>query len=186
MFRIIQEIRPSWVLGENVAGHISLGLDDVLSDLESIGYEAQAFVIPACAVNAPHRRDRVWIVAYSNSKLWKEYNVTAVSKELGFSSWGDFAKIFPNSYGESGLQAYSTISTVGSERNTWNDASRGDWRSIPGTYWDVFESPIFGVVDGLPDHMDRVAALGNAVVPQQVYPILKAIAEIQKGMEEIA
>jgi len=65
MFRIIQEVQPAWVLGENVAGIVSLELDNVLSDLEDEGYETQAFIIPACAVGAPHRRDRVWIVANS-------------------------------------------------------------------------------------------------------------------------
>lgn len=67
MFRIISELRPTWVLGENVAGHITLGLDEVLSDLDALGYASRAFVIPACAVDAPHRRDRVWIVAHANS-----------------------------------------------------------------------------------------------------------------------
>jgi len=56
------------VLAENVAGHITMGLDEVLSDLEGQGYSARPFVIPACAIGAPHRRDRVWIVAYSNDK----------------------------------------------------------------------------------------------------------------------
>lgn len=63
--RLLQEIRPRWFVGENVAGHITLGLDDVLSDLEGLSYTAQAFVIPACSVNAPHRRDRVFIVGYT-------------------------------------------------------------------------------------------------------------------------
>lgn len=63
--RLLSEIRPRWFVGENVAGHITLGLDDVLIDLESIGYTAQPVVIPACAVGAPNRRDRVFIVAYS-------------------------------------------------------------------------------------------------------------------------
>ena len=62
-YRLIQEIKPRWIIGENVAGHIKLGLDDVLFDLEREGYTWESFVIPACAVNAPHRRDRVWIVA---------------------------------------------------------------------------------------------------------------------------
>ena len=61
--RLIREIRPRWVVGENVAGHISMGLDNVLADLEGFGYTWEAFVIPACAVNAPHKRDRVWVVA---------------------------------------------------------------------------------------------------------------------------
>lgn len=62
MLRVIRETRPTWVLGENVAGIINMALDQVCSDLENEGYEVQPFVIPACAVNAPHRRDRVWIV----------------------------------------------------------------------------------------------------------------------------
>jgi DNA (cytosine-5)-methyltransferase 1 len=64
-FRLIKEIRPRWVIGENVAGLINMGLDQVLSDLESEDYTAETLVIPACAVNAPHRRDRVWIVAHA-------------------------------------------------------------------------------------------------------------------------
>ena len=63
IFTIVQAKRPAWCVFENVSGHISLGLDQVLSDLESKGYAVQPFVVPACAVDAPHRRDRVWIIA---------------------------------------------------------------------------------------------------------------------------
>ena len=66
VYRLIKEIRPTWGIFENVAGHIKLGLDEVLSDLEAEDYAARPLVIPACGVDAPHRRDRVWIVAYSN------------------------------------------------------------------------------------------------------------------------
>lgn len=66
MLRVIQELRPTWVVGENVAGIINMALDQVLSDLEAQGYETKAFVIPACSVDAPHRRDRVAIVAWHN------------------------------------------------------------------------------------------------------------------------
>jgi len=68
MFELIKQKRPDFVVGENVAGHITLGLDQVLFDLEGEGYTARPFVIPACAVDAPHRRDRVWVVAHANSK----------------------------------------------------------------------------------------------------------------------
>lgn len=68
IFTIIQAKRPDWIVCENVYGHISLGIDQVLSDLEAEGYACQPFVVPACAVNAPHRRDRVWIVAHANSQ----------------------------------------------------------------------------------------------------------------------
>ena len=64
MLRVISEIRPTWVVGENVPGIINLALDTVLSDLESIGYTCQTFVVPACGVDAPHTRSRVAIVAY--------------------------------------------------------------------------------------------------------------------------
>jgi DNA (cytosine-5)-methyltransferase 1 len=67
IFTIVQAKRPNWCVFENVSGHISLGLDEVLSDLESEGYAVQPFVVPACAVNAPHRRDRIWIIAHTNS-----------------------------------------------------------------------------------------------------------------------
>jgi len=63
--RVIALARPAWVIGENVAGLVALALDDVLADLEGLGYAARPFVIPACAVNAPHRRDRLWIVAHA-------------------------------------------------------------------------------------------------------------------------
>ena len=65
MLRVIQEARPTWVLGENVSGLITMELDTVLSDLEGEGYTTQAFVIPAVSKDARHRRDRVWIVAHS-------------------------------------------------------------------------------------------------------------------------
>ncbi len=61
-YRVIQETNPTWILGENVTGIINMELDDVLSDLESIGYETQTFNIPACSVDARHRRERIWIV----------------------------------------------------------------------------------------------------------------------------
>jgi len=67
MLRVIREIRPTWIIGENVAGIINMELDNVLSDLEGADYEVQPFLVPACGVDAPHRRDRVWIVANANS-----------------------------------------------------------------------------------------------------------------------
>ena len=71
MLRVIHEIRPAWVLGENVPGIVNLALDTVLADLEAEGYEVQTFVVPACGVDAPHRRNRVCILANRNSNGWK-------------------------------------------------------------------------------------------------------------------
>ena len=71
IFSIIQARRPAFCVFENVYGHVTLGLDQVLSDLEGEGYATRPFIVPACAIDAPHRRDRLWIigrnVAYANS-----------------------------------------------------------------------------------------------------------------------
>jgi DNA (cytosine-5)-methyltransferase 1 len=72
MLRAIKEIKPRWVIGENVRGLVNWGggmvFDEVCNDLESEGYEVQSFLIPAASVNAPHQRQRIWFVAYSNDK----------------------------------------------------------------------------------------------------------------------
>jgi len=81
VLRIVTTARPRWLLCENVAGHITMGLDQVLSDLESIGYTCGALVIPACAVDAPHRRDRVWIMANPNSGRREQLRRSEPSKQ---------------------------------------------------------------------------------------------------------
>lgn len=65
MLRVIREARPAWIIGENVAGIVNLALDTVCADLEAEGYEVEPVIVPACAVDAPHKRDRVWIVAHA-------------------------------------------------------------------------------------------------------------------------
>jgi len=67
-FRLIQELRPTWVIGENVSGHIKLGLDSVLEDLASEGYSTRTFSISASSIGANHKRERIWTVAYSNDR----------------------------------------------------------------------------------------------------------------------
>ena len=88
MLRVIREIRPALVIGENVPGIVNLALDTVLSDLENEGYAAQPFIVPACGVDAPHRRDRVCIVAYAgpwscDRRLWsnEHHETDAVERE---------------------------------------------------------------------------------------------------------
>lgn len=81
MLRVIREVQPTWVVGENVLGLVNwsggLVFEEVQADLEAQGYEVQPYVLPAAGVGAPHRRDRVWFVAYRNStgrKKWRESN----------------------------------------------------------------------------------------------------------------
>jgi len=83
MFRLIQELRPTWVIGENVGGHIKLGLDSVLENLESEGYSARTFSISASSIGANHKRERVWIIAnLANSQRLGRAEGTKKSEEL--------------------------------------------------------------------------------------------------------
>ena len=75
MLRVISEVRPTWIIGENVPGIINMALDNVLSDLENLSYACQTFNIPACAVDAPHQRKRVWIVAHAGGDGLREPGV---------------------------------------------------------------------------------------------------------------
>jgi len=77
IFRIVTQKRPTWCVFENVHGHIAMGLDEVLADLESEGYATRTFIVPACGVNAPHKRDRLWIVGYA------EHDGSSTSKIRG-------------------------------------------------------------------------------------------------------
>ena len=69
MLRVIRELQPNWVIGENVPGIVNMALDTVLSDLEAEGFEVQCFLIPACGVDAPHKRERCAILAHSNNRM---------------------------------------------------------------------------------------------------------------------
>jgi len=84
MFRIIDEVRPRWVLAENVFGFVEMGLEETILNLESIGYETGSFVIPAVSVEADHERNRIWIVAYSDAERRTEHNPSPV---YGESQW---------------------------------------------------------------------------------------------------
>lgn len=88
MLRAIREIQPTWIVGENVRGLTNWNggvvFDEVQADLEALGYEVQSFILPACAVNAPHRRDRVWIVAYRACKEQREQAVRGLRPEFRY------------------------------------------------------------------------------------------------------
>ena len=87
MFRVIRELRPRWVIAENVVGLLTIqdGLvfEQVCADLESQDYEVQPYVIPACAVGAPHRRDRVWITAHTAGERSRK----STRQERGIQKW---------------------------------------------------------------------------------------------------
>ena len=101
MLRIIKSCQPRYVLAENVAGHVTMGLDQVLTDLEDQGYTTRPIIVPACAKNAPHRRDRVWIIGQNvddsndssdrakRGKTRKEDSLQKEYRQTGFSWFSD-------------------------------------------------------------------------------------------------
>mgnify|MGYP003634392009 CR=1 FL=1 len=120
MFRIIQECRPTWVLAENVSGHIKLGLQEVLTDLESEGYDTQTFHIGAVAQDAPHRRMRLWIVAYSNSTTSR---VGAINGKISDKRRGT-PRTKPESIQPGNREACSGESQSGSENVAYSSSIR--------------------------------------------------------------
>lgn len=217
MFRVIQELRPTWVLGENVVGLVKLALDDVIADLESEGYTARTFILPASSVGAPHRRDRVFIVAHSSSigcdngcnhrqkrSIQNEHKGTTQKDQQQGNRW--FSGVGANGQtvantNRTGQQECNVTSITEKPRfNPWQvggpeaegtiksslggDASRIS-RRLDGHRWPAFlgqeqnQWEPLRVAVGVKDRKNRLKALGNAVVPSQVYPILKAIVEAE-------
>lgn len=235
--RIVRVVRPRWCVFENPAGILSLQggvpFDDILSEMEREGYEVGAYSIPACSVGAPHKRERVFIVAYSQSRQsWQQETrngrggTCGRSKEMGHATeqglqnggstqMGQPGEVKKSERpGGEGVLADTKKSGLsqsqgrgrGTERQprsecyciyareqaTERTAQRslggvphGSTSRMDGTRWPAgpgeqypWEPP--RIAAGVKDRVARLKALGNAVVPQQVYPILKAIAEIER------
>jgi DNA (cytosine-5)-methyltransferase 1 len=108
MLRIIRECSPRWVVGENVRGLVNwsggLVFEEVCADLEACGYSVQPFILPACAVNAPHRRDRVWFVAPDTDDRRRPQNsVRAGREKFTVQTWAKFPTESPICGGNDGL-----------------------------------------------------------------------------------
>jgi DNA (cytosine-5)-methyltransferase 1 len=158
MFRVIKEIRPTWVIGENVANFSNMELDNTLLDLESIGYSTKSFIIPACSVGAPHKRDRTWILAYTNSK------------------YGEAAALHPRTIKESETKKHPEWEQIFYVNNGNNNIE----------FREEDQSKLCRNDDGISPGLDedRLRTLGNAVVPQQVFPFFQLISNIHSCMLE--
>jgi len=203
MLRAIQEIKPRWIVGENVAGFLTwndgLVFREVCTDLENEGYEVQAFVIPACAVGAPHRRDRVWIVANAASDGY-DAESTKRNNEIGQNNQQSRSKWFSTFKRLSYEWTTTDTSSIGLERERWSIGkldrkfrfSRSSSRNMQCTSWQNFptKSPICSGNDGFSDKLDGITfskwrnesikGYGNAVVPQVVHKIFQAIQHIEQ------
>jgi DNA (cytosine-5)-methyltransferase 1 len=199
MLRAIQEIKPKFVIAENVFGitNIDGGLvfEQVCLDLEAEGYEVQPFIIPAAAKNAPHRRDRVWFMAYTNGNGFNKRNgnnekrtsereinaqchVKQIHNKQPIFEYTDLQRqerrMHENKF-------KTTIRQQFSERNARSTQST-DWQNFPT------EPPLCSGDDGLPTELDGLAfskwrtesikAYGNAIVPQVAYELFKQLAKL--------
>lgn len=156
MYRLVLELRPAWVLGENVAGHISMGLDQVLSDLERGGYACRALVIPAVGVDAPHRRERVWVVGNSDNKGESTRPLNAEMAELRRT-----------------VADTAPVHAQGQHDGQREIESRRSSRWIP-------EPDVGRVADGVSHRVDRLKALGNAIVPEVAERIFRGIRHVTR------
>ena len=175
MRRVIEEFQPRWVLGENVPGIINMALDEVLSSLEAIGYETGTVVVPACALNAPHRRDRVWILGHA-----KRLGLPGQEPENRRSSMAD-----PDSKGLPEREREQAEERPYSEP-TGSGLQPLQKQRDTTACWDA-EPDVGRVAHGVPNRVDRLRSLGNAVVPQVAEAIgrmILAVDSLIKASEE--
>jgi len=193
MLRVISELKPSYIIGENVAGLLSMEngetLKGILSDLENEGYNNEIFIIPACGVQAWHRRDRIWIVStrndiytsYTDSNSQRPYRQKvqqpgktelrnkqiSISEGLGKnvsnskSEGFQKRKIKKSQKDKSGIRLKCIYTSQGGAIENWST-----------------EPELDRVANGIPNRVDRIKGLGNAIVPQVAYEIFKTIAHL--------
>jgi len=205
--RIIGEIKPRWVVAENVPGLFSSDagrfFGTILADLASLGYSVGWCTFGAVDVGAWHRRDRVFIVAHGENtgttrREWIEGDGSNIGREWQTERTGSDGYVrsqtVPDSpiSGLEGAKPSRTICAGGLSSECGDvpdtlcqqlDGTRGTRRRWPessdGSIWAV-EPNVGRVAHGVPRRVDRLRALGNAVVPQQIYPVYKAIVEAVK------
>ena len=192
-FRLIKELRPTWVIGENVSGHIKLGLDSVLEDLASEGYSTRTFSISASSIGANHKRERIWIIANSNGSKFLEENSSVRSESTesirsnigsiceNISKTNDVANTNSIRWNEIKDENGNTFKSSSQEtkfttRQLKRKSSEGRQEGMGRKWWES-EPRVGRVAHGIPKRVDRLKTLGNSVVPHIPYYIGQAIVE---------
>lgn len=193
MLRAIRQIAPRWVVGENVYGLVNwpggLVLETVCADLEDAGYEIQPYIIPACAVGAPHRRDRIWFVAHAHGDRSRggENQQESVERSCRTPDAGSRCEDAVTSDSDRERFAKQFIAQKSSDTHRRACERGNDNVTRKRQHWEKFplESPICSRNDGVSDRLDGITfpawcresikAFGNAIVPQVAYQIFDAI-----------
>jgi DNA (cytosine-5)-methyltransferase 1 len=197
MLRVIQEAKPAWIIGENVAGIVNLALDQVCADLEGQGYEVEPIIVPACAVDAPHRRDRCWIIAkYMADSISLSERSAHGSKEWGCVRGRKDEDISQrNEMGSNSSDSRENVADTVKQRREGRvhrrkDAEResvdghagcgGTTHGQSGEAIWLAEPNVGRVANGIPNRTHRLKGLGNAIVPQVASEIIRCINKIME------
>ena len=210
MLRIIQDCKPKWVIGENVVGLININqgilFEQVQTDLEKEGYSVQSVVIPAASKNAPHRRDRVWIIAHSNinsqsnesvNEKWlgdvsntnntrnrtcrtnidkKQQTIEQEWKEQSFFEPSRHDEAMADTISQRGWETSNDKATEQRMGDLVNGISKGLLE-----HFDREPRDIPRVTSGEKDRAKKLKALGNSIVPQVVAELFYAIRVAEYG-----
>lgn len=170
--RCLDTLRPTWFLGENVPGLINLALDQVCTDLESLGYTVWPVCVPACAVDAPHQRQRVWIMAHTEC--------TGSQGHRGERGLGEGGEEIEAGRGGNVADALRLreLQSQGIKQDQWGRSCDESSEVFPGE-WEP-EPELGRVAHGVPRRVDRLRGLGNAVVPQIVEAFGRMILEVDQ------
>lgn len=182
MLRVIRELRPHCVVGENVPGIIRIAAGQVVKDLEQAGYHVVVLNFEAAAVGAWHRRSRVFFVASDDPDVADTDSPGFKgNQQPGAPDAAEDERKCP-SYGAACKcgEALHDPLCVGFQRIKRGEKSP---ELADGRCWAA-EPGVGRVAHGIPHRVDRLKCLGNAVVPQQAYPIFRAIADVERSMRD--
>lgn len=189
-FELIRDCKPTTIMGEQVSAAIRFGwLDGVSSDLESEGYTTGSVIIPACAVNAPHRRDRLWFVADTGSKGLSLGDGEGTSTERqcvseperGGSLYGAVADT-NDTRPQGHRQPVGEHDAQGRQEPNGHSATHSFWHGAeyitgPDGKARRIEPSIRLLAHGVPARVGKLRAYGNAIVPQAAAEVIKAYME---------